>query len=178
MQPIMEIYKEMLTRALLTGTTIFSRGASTKATFQPTVTVWEYGEPAPYLTDRRHPVKHYLQELMWDLNGNTNVNKLGKASYLWQTWANRDGSLPNTYGASFRNFAGQVDQLYNTYVLLKENILTRRAVIQLFDPTNQPGPSDLGIDRVPPCHPTLIFHATKSNWLELHVVGRSQDLIV
>jgi len=169
----------MLAEVMQFGSEISPRDSRTKALYLSERVVWHHTDRhPPFLTDRKHPVKHYLQELMWDLNGNTNVNTLGKASYLWQAWADRSGYLPNSYGASFRNFAGSVDQLRNTYELLKRDIHTRRAVIHLFDPTNQPGPSDLGVPRVPPCHPTIIFHTVDERYLSLTVLGRSQDLIV
>lgn len=143
---------------------------------------WETGDFPPYDVLRYAPLGAYFQEFVWDISGETNVNKLGKASYLWQTWADRDGTLPNSYGASWRNYAGQIDQLRDLIDGIRKDPYSRRHVLLTWDPTNMPGPSDRGVPRVPPCHPMINFNIVKwngvGNTLNMTVKARSQDAVV
>jgi thymidylate synthase len=136
-----------------------------------------HGMTCRYRIDERFPIptrrksfyKSIFAELLWMLSGSTNVNDLNKlGSKIWDFWKDPefekrngygDGELGPIYGWSFRNFGldynyrnaptfGGFDQVQYLIDELKKNKFSRRALINLWDP------SVMTTDKVklPTCH--------------------------
>jgi thymidylate synthase len=122
----------------------------------------------PIPTKRKYPYKSIFAELLWMLSGSTNINDLEKMnSKIWTPWRDKafeerngyaDGELGPIYGWQFRHSGGDynlrhsnpggVDQVAYVVDQLRNNKLSRRILINLWNPT------DMLSDKVklPCCH--------------------------
>lgn len=105
----------------------------------------------PLLTTKRVYWDGCVSELLWFLRGQTNVNDLPKkVQQWWWPWADNDGDLGPIYGANWRNFGGDIDQLARLLNDLRQDPFSRRHVITLWDPAT------VHMANLPPCHGTVI----------------------
>jgi thymidylate synthase len=81
----------------------------------------------PLLTSKKMFLKNFIHELIWFLNGDTNIKYLQDNNVnIWNDWADENGNLGPTYGAQLRNFNGKLDQLTKLIYDLKYNKTSRR----------------------------------------------------
>ena len=143
----------------------------------------------PALTLRKLPVKNLYREFMWDVSGESDVNKLGKARHFWDFLAHEDGFLPASYGSSWRNWpvnlertASEIehrvfrflpfDQLKWIHSELSSNPTNRQLVLTTLNPAYR-----LEEMKCPPCHPSVIF-SSDGEYLDILVTARSNDAAV
>lgn len=120
---------------------------------------------------RRASLPAQIAETMWVLAGRNDVEWL--SHYLPRAAEfSDDGEVwRGGYGPRIRQWGGEVDQLAHVVNLLREDPLTRRAVINIYDPAVDTAP---GKDI--PCNNWLHF-TSRGGKLHLHVATRSNDLI-
>jgi thymidylate synthase len=140
----------------------------------------------PALTLRKLPIKNLYREFVWDINGESDVNLLGKAKHFWNFLAHDDGYLPASYGSSWRRWpvnleqtkeeiAHEVfrflpfDQLEWIHSELKYNPTNRQLVLTTLNPAYKRTEM-----KCPPCHPSVIF-SSDGEYLDLLVTSRSND---
>lgn len=145
-------------------------------------------EEFPILTLRRMPVKNLIREFLWDVNGHSDVNLLGKAKHFWDFLADENDQLPNSYGSSWRHWpiniprnayekqaevfrSTEFDQLKFISDSLKTNPTNRQLVLTTLNPANKPREDKF----CPPCHPSVIF-SSDGEYLDVLVTARSWDL--
>ena len=140
----------------------------------------------PCLTLRKMPVENLFREFLWDIKGQSEVEKLGKAKRFWDFLADENGFLPGAYGRSWRYWPiahstsdeyenkyfrnQEFDQLKWVYDQLQLNPTNRQLAIQTYNPSYD----SLAC---PPCHPGLVF-SSDGTYLDLLVTARSNDLAV
>jgi thymidylate synthase len=177
-------YIELCKKILNYGDTVIGRGGlKYTQVFGEDICV-DLRDEFPLLTLRKLPLKNIYREFMWDIQGHSKVEFLGKAKHFWDFLA-IDGWLPGSYGASWRSWpisiSGSVqelktfrstefDQLKYVYDELKTNPLNRQLVVQTYNPS-----VSLDYMKCPPCHPSMVF-SSNGTYLDLLVLGRSQDL--
>lgn len=125
----------------------------------------------PIQGQRYHSFNAYKAEYEWETSGGENTKDLSKYSYLWDTWANSDGSLPISYGKYWKT---QLEELKSQ--ILNNPNSTRHVLMTWGIECLNPPITDRKVMAVPPCHPTLIF-TTYGGKIHLNIMSRSQDLV-
>lgn len=140
----------------------------------------------PLPSRRKYAYKSIFAELLWMISGSTNVNDLeNMGSKIWTAWRDKDfeirnnyqdGDLGPIYGHSFRNFGGPYkgsgfDQISYVISELKTNKYSRRALINLWDP------SVMTTDKVklPTCHYSFQLLVGENDQLTGVLTQRSGD---
>lgn len=115
----------------------------------------------------------HLYECVWMLAGRNDAQSVGRYAKTMETFADENGVLHGAYGHRWRR-AFAFDQLFAVYDLLRNDLTTRRAVLQMWDPS-----SDLlnaHSSKDVPCNTNVYFDATK-NCLDMTVCNRSNDIV-
>ena len=105
----------------------------------------------PLLTTKKLHFKSVVLELLWFLQGETNVRWLqARGCSIWDEWADADGELGPVYGKQWRSWAtpdGQsIDQIAKLVHGLKTNPNGRRHIVSAWNP------ADVDDMALPPCH--------------------------
>ena len=125
----------------------------------------------PVLTGRKMFPKVFNTEMLWFLNGETNIQRFRDAGVkIWDAWADDRGDLGPVYGYQLRNFSGSgYDQLDYVINKLKHDPDSRRHVISLWNPIQL---EDMAL---PPCYLYFQFFVENGK-LNMFVVQRSGDM--
>lgn len=117
----------------------------------------------PLLTTKKVFLKGVIHELLWFLNGDTNIKYLtDNGVHIWDGWATDKGELGPVYGKMWREWGDKknsVDQISNLIKDLKTNPNSRRHIVSAWDVSKLPDPSispkdnaKKGLQALPPCH--------------------------
>lgn len=128
----------------------------------------------PVITTKRLAWRWVVEELIWFLNGSTNVKELEAVGVpIWTANAKPDGTIGDAYGHQWRNWNDQeYDQIANCLHLLKTKPKSTRNVVMAWNP--------LKVDSMalPPCHFSFQCLVDRHNKLTLEVTMRSVDFCV
>ena len=191
-------YLQLIEKLAYEGKHFDGRNGGTQAIIdRPLSIAWDMNNDAfPILAVRKQNFLHYLNEYLWEINGDDKVENLNNvyapvdSRFLWNSWANKDdGHIFYSYGASWRKNGEiasgySVDQLQMLELMIKENPMSRRLTLITQDVSKNAfinGAADrveeLGYPpQVPPCHPASYF-TSDGDYLNLHVTSRSQDIV-
>lgn len=131
----------------------------------------------PLLTTKKLHLKSIIYELLWFLNGDTNVRYLqDNGVRIWNEWADENGELGPVYGKQWRAFETLdkdgnrvvVDQIQEIVNQLKSNPDSRRMLVCAW----HPGQTDYMA--LPPCHTMFQFYVANGK-LSLQLYQRSAD---
>jgi thymidylate synthase len=126
----------------------------------------------PLLTTKKLHTKSILHELLWFINGDTNIKYLNdKKVTIWDEWAREDGDLGPIYGYQWRNWTakeGNVDQLKQVVESIKKNPDSRRHIVSAWNV------GDIPKMALPPCHILYQFYVSNGK-LSLQLYQRSAD---
>lgn len=127
-----------------TGTgTVSSYGDSLRHVFEAHPD--DAGYRVPLFNSKKIYYKSVIDELLWFLRGDTNINKLDCG--IWNEWADEKGDLGPVYGAQWRDYNGDgIDQIANVIEGLRDNPFSRRHMVTAWNP------SQLDKMALPPCH--------------------------
>jgi thymidylate synthase len=130
----------------------------------------------PLLTTKRLHLKSVIFELLWMLQGDTNIRYLNQNGVtIWDEWADDTGDLGPVYGAQWRSWRGAdgktVDQITSVVEGIKVDPNSRRHVVSAWNPAE--------IERMalPPCHLLFQFYVADGR-LSCHLYQRSADLFL
>ena len=123
---------------------------------------FDLSEGFPLVTTKKVHLKSIIYELLWMLNGDTNIQYLHdhKVS-IWDEWANANGDLGPVYGAQWRNWNGEgIDQIKQVVESIKNNPNSRRHIVSAWNPSVLPDEYEkdfaanvaAGKAALPPCH--------------------------
>ena len=95
-------------------------------------------EGFPLLTTKKVHLKSIIYELLWFLNGDTNVKYLQEHGVrIWNEWADADGDLGHIYGYQWRSWpdyeGGAIDQIREAVETIKHNPDSRRIIVSAWN---------------------------------------------
>jgi len=133
-------------------------------------------EGFPLLTTKKVHLKSVIHELLWFIQGNTNVKYLQENGVrIWNEWADEDGNLGPIYGHQWRSWTGADgrthDQLKEVVEQIKTNPNSRRLIISAWNV------GDLDKMALPPCHTLFQFYVAGGR-LSCQLYQRSGDLFL
>ncbi len=140
----------------------------------------------PMVTTKKLHLKSIIYELLWFLNGDTNIKYLQENGVkIWDAWADSNGDLGPVYGFQWRNWNNDgIDQISNLINDLKNNPSSRRHLISAWNPSVLPDTSKSfetnvanGKAALPPCHAFFQFHVINSK-LSCQLYQRSADIFL
>lgn len=143
-------------------------------------------EGFPVLTTKKLHLRSIIYELLWFLNGDTNIKYLNDNKVrIWNEWANENGDLGPVYGAQWRNWNNEgIDQISIVIDQIKNNPDSRRMLVAAWNPGVLPlsGKSfseNIAIDRaaLPPCHAWFQFYVSNGK-LSCQMYQRSADIFL
>lgn len=118
----------------------------------------------PLLTTKKLHIRSILHELLWFLQGSTNIGYLRENGVtIWDEWATPSGELGPVYGAQWRAWKGEngetIDQVTRLIEGLRSNPNSRRHIINAWNvaylPDEKKSPvanAEAGKMALPPCH--------------------------
>jgi thymidylate synthase len=127
----------------------------------------------PLVTTKKVHTKSIIHELLWFLNGDTNVRYLQENGVrIWNEWAREDGSLGPVYGKQWRAWEGAhgeaIDQIANVIEQIKTNPNSRRLIVSAWNV------ADLPKMALMPCHIMIQFYVADGK-LSCQLYQRSAD---
>lgn len=155
----------------------------------------------PLVTTKKTHLKSIIHELLWFINGDTNIKYLVDNDVrIWNEWpyekfkksseyqnesmeefiqkikedenfALKYGDLGPVYGKQWRDFGG-VDQLQELIEQIKNNPNSRRLIISAWNP---PFIKDMAL---PPCHAFMQFYVSDDHKLSCQLYQRSADIFL
>ncbi len=111
----------------------------------------------PVVTTKKLHLKSIIHELLWFLQGDTNVKYLqDNGVRIWNEWADENGELGPVYGHQWRSWptanGGHVDQISNLIEQIKNNPDSRRHIVSAWNV------ADVDNMALPPCHCLFQFY--------------------
>jgi len=143
----------------------------------------------PCVTTKKLHLRSIIHELLWFLQGDTNVAYLNENGVsIWDEWADENGSLGPVYGAQWRDWLApdgrHIDQMNLLLDDLRNRPHSRRHIISAWNPAVLPdelrSPQDnarAGLQALPPCHTMFQFHVADGR-LSCQMYQRSADVFL
>ena len=130
----------------------------------------------PVLTTKKLHLKSIIHELLWFLEGDTNVKYLQeKGVRIWNAWADENGDLGPIYGYQWRSWpaAGghHIDQVSRLIESLRSNPYSRRHMVSAWNV------GDIEKMALPPCHILFQFYVANGR-LSCQLYQRSADIFL
>ncbi|WP_137819267.1 thymidylate synthase [Pseudomonas sp. 2FG] len=130
----------------------------------------------PLVTTKKCHLKSIIHELLWFLQGDTNIKYLQDHGVrIWDEWADENGDLGPVYGYQWRNWpapnGGSIDQIGKLIEMLKNNPDSRRLIVSAWNPAL--------VDEMalPPCHALFQFYVAEGR-LSCQLYQRSADIFL
>ena len=158
----MQQYLHLLQHILQNGTDKSDRtGTGTRSVFGYQMR-FDLAEGFPLVTTKKLHLKSIIYELLWFLNGDTNIQYLKENGVrIWDEWADENGDLGPVYGKQWRSWQGKdgkvVDQISELIQQIKANPDSRRLIVSAWNV------ADLPEMKLMPCHCLFQFNTAPSN---------------
>jgi thymidylate synthase len=137
---------------------------------------FDLGQGFPVLTTKKLHLKSIIHELLWFLQGDTNIAYLRQHGVsIWDDWADEKGDLGPVYGAQWRSWPApdgrHIDQIGQLLRQLKSNPDSRRLIVSAWNVAE--------IERMalPPCHCLFQFYVAEGR-LSCQLYQRSADIFL
>ena len=172
----MKHYIDLLNHVMTNGTLKNDRtGTGTKSVFGYQMR-FNLADGFPLLTTKKLHLKSIIYELLWFLNGDTNVHYLQEHGVrIWNEWADENGELGPVYGAQWRSWRcpdGKfIDQIKEAVDTIKNNPDSRRIIVSAWNVADIPNM------KLPPCHALFQFYVADGR-LSLQLYQRSADIFL
>ena len=172
----MKQYHDLLRHILINGTKKEDRtGTGTLSVFGYQMR-FNLQEGFPLTTTKKLHLKSIIHELLWFLNGSTNIDYLKKNGVsIWDEWADENGELGPVYGKQWRSWEGAngetIDQIDQLIQQIKKNPDSRRLIVSAWNV------SDINKMKLPPCHALFQFYVADGK-LSCQLYQRSADVFL
>ena len=133
-------------------------------------------EGFPLVTTKRCHLRSIIHELLWFLNGDTNMASLKENNVsIWDEWADENGDLGPVYGKQWRSWGAadgrQIDQLAKVLDQLKNDPDSRRIIVSAWNV------GELDQMALAPCHAFFQFYVADGK-LSCQLYQRSCDVFL
>lgn len=133
-------------------------------------------EGFPLLTTKKVHLKSIIHELLWFLQGSTNIAYLKENGVsIWDEWADENGNLGPVYGYQWRNWpkpdGSHIDQITQVVDMIKKNPDSRRLIVSAWNV------ADVDKMKLPPCHAFFQFYVADGK-LSCQLYQRSADIFL
>ncbi len=172
----MQQYLDMMRHVLENGVDKGDRtGTGTRSVFGYQMR-FDLQQGFPLVTTKKLHIRSIIYELLWFLNGDTNIKYLkDNGVSIWDEWADENGDLGPVYGEQWRSWkkpdGTTVDQIENVVQQIKTNPNSRRLMVVAYNP----GVADEMA--LPPCHSLFQFYVANGR-LSCQLYQRSADIFL
>jgi thymidylate synthase len=169
----MKQYHDLLKHILAAGATKTDRtGTGTLSVFGYQMR-FDLQEGFPLVTTKKLHLRSIIYELLWFLNGDTNIKYLkDNGVSIWDEWADKNGNLGPVYGYQWRSWPGKngttIDQITKVVEQIKKKPDSRRHMVTAWNP------ADVDDMALPPCHVLFQFYVAGGK-LSCQLYQRSCD---
>ncbi|HYK74335.1 MAG TPA: thymidylate synthase [Pseudoneobacillus sp.] len=137
---------------------------------------FDLAEGFPLLTTKKLHLKSIIHELLWFLNGDTNIKYLqDNGVRIWNEWADDQGNLGPVYGHQWRSWTGAdgetIDQISQLIEQIKNNPDSRRLIVNAWNV------GEIDKMALPPCHCLFQFYVANGK-LSCQLYQRSADVFL
>jgi thymidylate synthase len=171
-----KIYLDLLNHVLTHGVGKSDRtGTGALSTFGYQMR-FDLGQGFPLLTTKKLHTRSIIAELLWFIQGSTNVKWLHEQGVtIWDEWSDADGELGPIYGYQWRSWptpdGGHIDQLARVIESIKAVPDSRRHIVSAWNV------ADLADMALPPCHAMFQFYVAQGR-LSCQLYQRSADVFL
>ena len=130
----------------------------------------------PLVTTKKCHLKSIIHELLWFLQGDTNIKYLkDNGVRIWDEWADENGDLGPVYGYQWRSWPApngeSIDQISKLIEMIRRNPDSRRLIVSAWNPAL--------VDQMalPPCHCLFQFYVADGR-LSCQLYQRSADVFL
>ncbi|WP_353190080.1 thymidylate synthase [Pandoraea pnomenusa] len=172
----MKQYLDFMRHVLEHGTDKTDRtGTGTRSVFGYQMR-FDLQEGFPLVTTKKVHIKSIVHELLWFLQGSTNVRYLQENGVsIWNEWADADGELGPVYGAQWRSWptpdGGHIDQITQLVDQIRKTPDSRRLIVSAWNVGEIPRMA------LPPCHAFFQFYVADGK-LSCQLYQRSADIFL
>ncbi|MGB4923455.1 MAG: thymidylate synthase [Candidatus Nitrotoga sp.] len=133
-------------------------------------------EGFPLATTKKCHLKSIIHELLWFLQGDTNIHYLNENGVkIWDEWADEDGNLGPVYGKQWRSWTATdghiIDQISDVIEQIKCNPDSRRLIVSAWNV------GELDQMALAPCHILFQFYVSEGK-LSCQLYQRSADIFL
>ncbi len=130
----------------------------------------------PLVTTKKCHLKSIIHELLWFLQGDTNIHYLKENGVrIWDEWADEDGNLGPVYGKQWRSWTVRegltIDQISDVIEQIKCNPDSRRLIVSAWNV------GELDQMALAPCHVMFQFYVSDGK-LSCQLYQRSADIFL
>ncbi|NCC17986.1 MAG: thymidylate synthase [Bacteroidia bacterium] len=172
----MKQYLDLLNNVLESGNLKGDRtGTGTKSIFGYQMR-FNLQEGFPLITTKKLHLRSIIHELLWFLQGNTNIDYLHQNKVtIWNEWADENGDLGPIYGKQWRAWETKegkaVDQISELIEQIKTNPNSRRLLVNAWNV------GEINNMALPPCHILFQFYVANGK-LSCQLYQRSADIFL
>jgi thymidylate synthase len=169
----MQQYLSLMDEILRTGARKSDRtGTGTLSVFGRQLR-FDLSEGFPLVTTKKLHLRSIIYELLWFLNGDTNIKYLkDNGVSIWDEWADENGDLGPVYGHQWRSWPApdgqQIDQISKVVEQIRTKPDSRRHIVTAWNP------SEVDKMALPPCHALFQFYVAEGK-LSCQLYQRSAD---
>lgn len=172
----MKVYLDLLNKILNEGQSKGDRtGTGTLSLFGHQMR-YDLSTSFPLVTTKKIYTRAVIHELLWFLQGNTNIKYLNDNKvHIWDEWADPQGNLGPVYGSQWRSWKSQsgetIDQITDVIKKIKSDPDSRRLIVSAWNV------GELKNMKLPPCHAFFQFYVANSK-LSCQLYQRSADVFL
>ena len=172
----MHQYLDLLARIRNTGTRKDDRTNTGTLSIFGHQMRFDLAEGFPLVTTKKLHVKSIIHELLWFLQGSTNVRYLREHGVtIWDEWADENGDLGPVYGRQWRSWptpdGRHIDQIARVVESLKRDPHSRRHIVSAWNV------GELDKMALSPCHCLFQFYVADGR-LSCQLYQRSADVFL
>ena len=172
----MQQYLDLMRHVLENGSEKMDRtGTGTLSVFGHQMR-FDLGRGFPLITTKKLHLHSILHELLWFLQGDTNIRYLRENKVrIWDEWADENGDLGPVYGAQWRSWRAVdgrvIDQIQQLISDIKTNPDSRRLIVSAWNV------GEIENMALPPCHAFFQFYVADGR-LSCQLYQRSADIFL